>query len=121
MILGFAATVALVVLGVHFYLWHRLVRATTVPGRLRRVLTVVLVALGVLVPVTFVGSRMEWGHWLAWPGFLWLAVMFYLVVYLVVLEVPRFVANRAVRRGLGGRAPMGTKATGSRPVGSKSA
>ncbi|MBA2892087.1 metallophosphoesterase [Nonomuraea soli] len=106
MILGFAATVALVVLGVHFYLWHRLVRATTLPGRLRRVLTVVLVALGVLVPVTFVGSRMEWGHWLAWPGFLWLAIMFYLVVYLVVLEVPRFVANRVVRRGVGDRAPV---------------
>ncbi|MFI6485553.1 metallophosphoesterase [Nonomuraea sp. NPDC050663] len=115
MILGFAATVALVVLGVHFYLWHRLVRATTVPGRLRRVLTVALVALGVLVPVTFVGSRMEWGHWLAWPGFLWLAVMFYLVVYLVVLEVPRFVANRAVRRGVGDRMPVGSKL--ARPAG----
>ncbi|NUW32624.1 metallophosphoesterase [Nonomuraea sp. SMC257] len=84
---------------VHLYLWHRLVRSTTRPGRLRRALTWGLAGLGVLVVVTFVGSRVEAGHWLAWPGYLWLAIMFYLLVFLLVLEVPRAVAWAVVRRG----------------------
>ncbi|NUW43650.1 metallophosphoesterase [Nonomuraea rhodomycinica] len=84
---------------VHLYLWHRLVRSTTRPGRLRRALTWVLAGLGALIVVTFVGSRVEAGHWLAWPGYLWLAIMFYLLVFLLVLEVPRAVAWAVVRRG----------------------
>ncbi|GAA3473081.1 metallophosphoesterase [Nonomuraea roseola] len=92
MVFGFVLTLALAVAGVHYYLWRRLVRGTTRPGRARRVLTWSLVGLGVLVPVTQVASRSEFGHWLAWPGFLWLALMFYLVIFLVLLEIPRGVA-----------------------------
>lgn len=88
-----------VVIAVHFYLWHRLVRSTTVPGRTRKVLTWVIVGLGALVMVTFVGSRLEAGHGLvAWPGYIWFALMFYLVVFLAVLEIPRAVAALLLRR-----------------------
>ncbi|WP_084965960.1 metallophosphoesterase [Thermoactinospora rubra] len=97
MILGFLVTVVAVLVGVHLYLWHRLVRSTTRPGRARKALTLALVGMAVLVMTTFVGSRMEWGHWLAWPGFLWLAVMFYLLVWLLALEVPRAVAHGVLR------------------------
>ncbi|MEV0586757.1 metallophosphoesterase [Nonomuraea sp. NPDC050310] len=97
MILGFFATILVVVAGVHFYLWLRLVRNTTRPGRARRVLTWTMAGLAVLVPVTFVASRTEGGHWVAWPGYMWVAIMFYLVVFLVVLEIPRFVAGRLLR------------------------
>ncbi|TDE54663.1 metallophosphoesterase [Nonomuraea mesophila] len=82
----------------HVYLWHRMVRSTTGPGRLRKTLTWGLVGLVLLVVAAFVGSRVQWGHWLAWPGYLWVAVMFYLVVFLVVLEIPRAVAARLLRR-----------------------
>ncbi|TMR99149.1 metallophosphoesterase [Nonomuraea basaltis] len=75
-----------------------MVRSTTGPGRLRKALTWGLVGLVGLVVATFTGTRMEFGHWLAWPGFLWLAVMFYLLVFLVVLEVPRAVAGLFLRR-----------------------
>ncbi|NUP02928.1 MAG: metallophosphoesterase, partial [Nonomuraea sp.] len=44
------------------------------------------------------GTRMELGSWLAWPGYLWVALMFYLVVFLIVLEVPRAVASVLIRR-----------------------
>ncbi|MEU7004486.1 metallophosphoesterase [Nonomuraea sp. NPDC046570] len=98
MVLGFAGMMFAVVVVVHYYLWRRLVRATTLPGRTRRVLTWCLVALAVLVPATMIGSRFEVAHFLAWPGFLWLAVMFYLVVFLVVLEIPRAVAAFLIRR-----------------------
>ncbi|WP_229803251.1 metallophosphoesterase [Planobispora rosea] len=96
--MGFVAMVFSVVALVHYYLWRRLVRATTIPGRTRRVLTWVLVGMGLLVPVTLIGSRTDWGHFLAWPGFFWLAVMFYLFVFLVILEIPRALALLAVRR-----------------------
>ncbi|GGO61777.1 metallophosphoesterase [Nonomuraea cavernae] len=98
MIVGFVGMVITVVIAVHVYLWHRLVRSTTRRGRARRALTWGLVGLGALVPVTFAGTRSEWGHWLAWPGYLWLAIMFYLLVYLVVLEIPRAVAWLFIRR-----------------------
>ncbi|MFC4057235.1 metallophosphoesterase [Planomonospora corallina] len=95
--MGFVAMVFGVVVAVHYYLWHRLVRATTLPGRTRRVLTWLLVAAGVLVPLAMTGSRSGWGHFLAWPGFFWLAVMFYLLIFLVVLEVPRALALLVLR------------------------
>jgi predicted MPP superfamily phosphohydrolase len=82
----------------HLYLWHRMVRSTTGPGRLRKALSWGLVGLVLLVVAAFAGSRVEWGHWLAWPGYLWVAVMFYLVVILVVLEIPRAVAALLLRR-----------------------
>ncbi|NUP81629.1 MAG: metallophosphoesterase, partial [Nonomuraea sp.] len=86
------------VLVAHLYLWHRMVRSTTGPGRARKALTWGLVGLVLLVVVTFAGTRMELGSWLAWPGYLWVALMFYLVVFLVVLEVPRAVASVLIRR-----------------------
>ncbi|GAA3424001.1 metallophosphoesterase [Streptosporangium nondiastaticum] len=101
---GFIAMVLTVVVLVHYYLWRRLVKDTTAPGRVRVVLTAVLVALAAFLIVMRAGERLAWGHLLAWPGYLWLAVMFYLFVFLVVLEIPRALALLAVRRA-GRRAP----------------
>ncbi|GLW13169.1 metallophosphatase [Microtetraspora sp. NBRC 13810] len=108
MSVGFPVAVMVLAVVVHFYLWRRLVRGTTRPGPARAWLTGILVALAVLVPLTLVGSRAGWGHWLAWPGYLWIAVMFYLVVFLVVLEVPRAVAGYVLRRSA--RGPVGVPA-----------
>jgi predicted MPP superfamily phosphohydrolase len=94
------------VLLAHFYLWHRLVRQTTGPGRLRKSLTWGLAALLAVLVTTFVGARMGLESWVAWPGYIWLAVMFYLVVILAVLEIPRAVAAAFLRRaGRRERAP----------------
>lgn len=80
----------LVVIGlIHFYLWKRLVKDPLPPGRARRIGTVIAIALGVLAPATLVGVRSGAVPWLAWPGYLWIAVMFYLLVTLAVLEIPR--------------------------------
>ncbi|WP_431913523.1 metallophosphoesterase [Nonomuraea jabiensis] len=81
----------------HLYLWQRMVRSTTAPGRLRKALTWGVVGLAALVVATFAATRMDFGHWLAWPGYVWLALMFYLIVFLVVLEVPRAVAALVLR------------------------
>ncbi|MER6574353.1 metallophosphoesterase [Nonomuraea sp. NPDC001023] len=98
--------VALVVVA-HLYLWHRMVRSATRPGRVRKALTWGLVGLVLLVVAAFAGTRMELGNWLAWPGYLWVALMFYLVVFLLVLEVPRAVASMIIRRGE--RGPVAVK------------
>jgi uncharacterized protein len=85
----------------HLYLWKRLVKDTTRPGRTRRVLTVVLVALAVLVVATLVLPRVigpTASTWFAWPGYIWFALVVYLFLVLVVLELPRLALRGWVRR-----------------------
>lgn len=100
--MGFLVTIMVTVVVVHYYLWRRLVRPTTLPGTgARRWLTWTLIVLAALLPLTFTGSRvfgLEAGRLLAWPGYLWLAIMFYLFVYSLALEIPRAVALLLARR-----------------------
>jgi predicted MPP superfamily phosphohydrolase len=59
------------------------------------------VGLVVLVLSTFVGTRVlphAVATALSWAGYLWLAVMFYLFVLLVVLEIPVLIARRVLRQ-----------------------
>ncbi|MFB9474525.1 metallophosphoesterase [Nonomuraea salmonea] len=86
------------VLLAHYYLWRRLVRGTTGPGRLRVSLTLALVLLLAVLMGTFIGSRLGLESWIAWAGYVWLAVMFYLVIILAVLEIPRAVVGAVLRR-----------------------
>jgi predicted MPP superfamily phosphohydrolase len=96
-VLGIGVLVALI----HLYLWKRLVRDTTAPGRVRQVGGIVVAALGVLVIGTVLGSRIVGppaSSWFAWPGFIWLALMAYLFLFLAILEIPRLALRRWVRR-----------------------
>jgi predicted MPP superfamily phosphohydrolase len=100
----------------HVYLWKRLVSDTTSTGGLtRRVLTGVLVALVlVMVSALALGTRTDpaVARWFAWPGYLWLALCWYLLLILLVLELPRLALRRWVRResdpsdGTGDAAPQ---------------
>jgi hypothetical protein len=90
--LAFLTVVLLVVVGVHSYLWWRLVKSTTRPGRWRRAGTITIVALALLLPATLIGGRLaptQIATPLEWTGFIWMAVMFYLLVFLLCLEIPR--------------------------------
>ncbi|PZF96985.1 metallophosphoesterase [Micromonospora deserti] len=103
-LLGFVATLGVITGLVHLYLWKRLVRDTTRPGRWRRIGGVTTLVLALLVPATMMGTRAGL-YWLAWPGYLWLAVMFYLLVLLVALEVPMLVARLVLRRRVAAAEP----------------
>jgi uncharacterized protein len=88
------------VLLLHGYLWWRLVRSTTRPGRTRRLLTPALVVLA-LLPVGAVLLRREdtaLSTVVQWIGFSWLGVAFYLFLTLLALEPVRWVAGYVLRR-----------------------
>jgi uncharacterized protein len=102
LIVGFLVVVFGVLFGIHFYLWKRLVKDTTAPGRVRLYGTLAIVAMALLIVGGLVFGRLarpDAARWIAWPSYLWLATMFYLLVVLAVLEIPRLVLRLAwVRR-----------------------
>ncbi|QGV78940.1 metallophosphoesterase [Streptomyces ficellus] len=88
---------------VHWYVWRRLVRDVTVPGgAARRLGTIALVVLPLLSLAALTAGRAGVPFWLqrvvSWPGFLWLALLLYLVLALVVGEAVRPLLRRALDR-----------------------
>ncbi|MCR8574838.1 metallophosphoesterase [Streptomyces sp. Isolate_219] len=88
--------------GVHRYLWCRLVRDTTTPGsRPRRTGTVAAFVLPLTTLAALLAARggapFPLQQALAWPGYLWLALVLYLTLALLAGEGVRAVCLRAVR------------------------
>ncbi|MDZ4391255.1 MAG: hypothetical protein U0974_16140, partial [Gemmatimonadales bacterium] len=85
----------------HVYVWKRTVKDTTRPGRIRRILSVVLLALLTLLVVTVFLPRFlgfSESGWYAWPGYLWFGVIAYLFLALLVLEPIRLALWAAAKR-----------------------
>ncbi|WP_051366643.1 metallophosphoesterase [Hamadaea tsunoensis] len=100
----------------HYYVWRRLVRNTTRPGGRGRRIGTALIMLAVLVltsALVFASIDPDL-HALAMVGYLWLAVLFYLIIVLVVLEIPAFFARRAAGRAApdSGAVAVGVPAAG---------
>ncbi|MFB7587917.1 metallophosphoesterase [Streptomyces sp. NPDC056169] len=96
--------------GVHWYVWRRLVRDVTVPGGLpRRLGTAAVVALPLCSVAALVSSRAGAPFWfqqvVAWPGFLWLALLLYVTLALVVGEAVRPVLRARLDRRARAAAP----------------
>ncbi|MFD9358860.1 metallophosphoesterase [Streptomyces sp. NPDC060031] len=130
-VVAVAAVLALLAL-VHRWLWIRLVRDTTAPGGpARRAGTAVAVALPVLALAALVAGRAGAPFWLervvAWPGYLWLAVLLYLAMAMAVAEPVRAVwlrryaapapAPAAAAAVLRGSAPDSAPRTPAEPSG----
>ncbi len=88
-----------IVAGLHYYFWIRLVRDTQLSGIGRYLATAGVVGLVVLVVATVSVGRMvpRLGRVLAWPGFVWMGMMFMLLMVLASLDVVRLVALLASR------------------------
>ncbi|MEU0374898.1 metallophosphoesterase, partial [Streptomyces sp. NPDC006283] len=125
-----AAVVVLVILlvvallaGVHWYVWRRLVRDTTARGgTARRLGTAAIWALPLLSVAALTSGRIGAPFWLervlAWPGFLWLAVLLYLVLALLVGEAVRPLLRRALdRRASAAAGPRGEAGEPPNPSG----
>lgn len=86
----------------HLYVWKRLVRDTTRPGRARRLLSALVGALMLLLIATLFVPRyfgVEESGWFAWPGYLWFGLLAYLFLASLVLEPVRLALRRWVKRG----------------------
>ena len=91
-LLGFGAVVLLAMLLLHGYLWWRLVRGTTAPGRARRRLTVLTLVLALLPTLAVVLRRqlsLEAAAPLDWVGYTWLGLAFYLFLATLATEPVR--------------------------------
>jgi predicted MPP superfamily phosphohydrolase len=96
----FVTIVLTIAVGVHYYLWARLVRDPHLPAPWRGVATIALALLATAIPAAlFVGRRLSpTGRLLAWPAYVWMGAMFILFVALLSADAVRFVAW-LVRRG----------------------
>ncbi|PRY47668.1 hypothetical protein LY71_11223 [Geodermatophilus tzadiensis] len=108
-LLGFATVVLVAVALLHGYLWWRLVRSTTRPGRLRRRLTWLTVLLALLPAVAVLTRRdlsLSAQAPLAWLGFTWLGIAFYAFLALLALEPVRSALRLLDRRRAPAREPV---------------
>ena len=95
-IVGLSAVLGLM----HLYLWKRLVKDTTRPGRTRWILTAFLIALATLLIATLILPRVigpSESGWFAWPGYIWFGLAFYLFLTLLVLELIRLALRRWIK------------------------
>ncbi|GAB3433739.1 metallophosphoesterase [Actinophytocola sediminis] len=86
---------------VHWYVWKRLVKDVSRPGRARRVATVALVVLALLMIATLTLGRVvapDVAQWFSWPGYVWFAIVVYLFMTTLVLELPRLALRGWLRR-----------------------
>ncbi|QPP06905.1 metallophosphoesterase [Streptomyces bathyalis] len=107
-----AVTVFVLMGCAHWYLWRRLVRDVSAPGTLwRRTGTVLAFVLPVLVITTVVvgrsGAPFVLQRVLAWPGYMWLALLLYLLMALAVGEAVRPLLRRVLARRAAAAAAAG--------------
>ena len=98
----FGLGVLLVVVGVHTWLYRRLVRDVAPDRRVRRAGLAALVVLAASsVSAVALGLRLGPGPTavLDWVGYLWLALALYLALVLVVLEAPARLVGRRTEPG----------------------
>lgn len=92
---------------VHWYLWRRLIHDTALGARTARHSARALAALAVLPPLAMATTRdlpQHIGRWIAWPGYVWLALTMYATITLLLAEPLRLLAARGgkSRRTSGG-------------------
>ncbi|WP_406146465.1 metallophosphoesterase [Streptomyces sp. NBC_01012] len=103
MVVVFVLVAVALLVGVHRYVWRRLIGDTTAKGSLaRRTGTVAAFVLPLLSIGALVSSRsgvpFPVQQVLAWPGYLWLAALLYLTLALLVGEAVRPLLRRLLTR-----------------------
>jgi predicted MPP superfamily phosphohydrolase len=93
----FLSIVTTVSSSIHYYLWARLVRDVGWPAGVHRGLTILLISLAVLLPLSFVLMRVfpvarSVQSPIMWVLYSWMGLMFCLFVLLIPADLVRFVA-----------------------------
>lgn len=103
---------AVVLAGLHWYVWRRLVRDTTRAGSIWRPVGAGVLGLGVVLMVVAFGAVIagaNWDFWRlpTWPGLVWAALFLYLLIGVLAGEIIRPLLLRALeRRDPGTAAPQ---------------
>lgn len=92
-----------VVAALHWYLWRRLVRDTTLPRTFGRWFGGAVLTVGAVLMTAALGlmvTGVSWGtvRFLMWPGLLWTAVFLYLLIGVLIGEVVRPLLLRSLSR-----------------------
>jgi uncharacterized protein len=100
-VLVFIAVVLAIAIGIHYYLWARLVRDPHLPAPWRALASIALVLLAVGMPLAMIVGRKHAaaGRVLAWPAFIWMGLMFLLLTTLVGTDLLRLVFSLVGRPG----------------------
>lgn len=83
MILIFLAVIALVAGGSHYFLWARLVRATSLEAPWRTPVTALLIAGGVVMPASLMLHQLvdaPWSRAMSFAGYVWMGLAFFLLI-----------------------------------------
>ena len=89
-LIAFVAVVVLILGGMHYYVWARLVRDPQLPPGVARLSTAALATMAVLLPATLILSRMrDAPRVLTWIAFLWMGVVFLLFAFLAIGDAGR--------------------------------
>jgi predicted MPP superfamily phosphohydrolase len=91
-VLVFLSVVLAIDVGLHYFVWARLVRDTAVAAPYARIASGVLIVLAFIIPITFVVGRSAprvVAAPLAWAAFVWLGFLFFLFFLLLPLELVR--------------------------------
>jgi len=91
--LAFVAVALLLLGGMHYYAWARLVRDPHLPPTASRLATAALVTMAVLLPATLVLARTRGApRPLVWISFLWMGIVFLLFAFLAIGDAARVIA-----------------------------
>ena len=91
--LAFVAVALLLLTGMHYYVWARLVRDPRLPAATARLLTSLLATMALVLPATLVLSRTRGApRPMVWIAFLWMGVVFLLSAFLGLADAGRALA-----------------------------
>jgi predicted MPP superfamily phosphohydrolase len=100
----FLAVILSVLLGIHFFLWARLIRDPHWPRPWNVLASIALALAAVSIPTSLFLRRSAASavsEWLVWPAYVWLGTMFLIFMTLLGIDVVR-AGLWLIRRGIGG-------------------
>jgi predicted MPP superfamily phosphohydrolase len=121
--LVFIVVAVAIIVGVHYYLWARLVRDPQLAPPWNVLATWVLALLALSMPAAMLLSRLRpsVGRVLAWPAFSWMGVMFLLLIVFATVDGLRLVAWLARRASEAPGIDLGRRTLVARVVAAASA
>ncbi len=101
MMATFLVAACSITFAIHYYFWARLVRDTALPAPYRTAAIGALIVLGAILPLPMLLARVSGplARIVAWPAFVWMGLMLFLLVALLVADGAQAVIAVGARAG----------------------